>query len=154
MALATAHQFRFVTLVPQTVGLRQELVDSPELRELPLLWAQPGRRTGRIERYHGASVVRPYRWQAETGEGQELAWRVLVGKSTPLAKAKAPRLTAAQQTEWATLATLQQRWQRRALACEADAPQAAILCQRELSLHSHHLTYTVASEWVPAKRAG
>ena len=50
-------------------------------------------------------------------------------------------------------ATLQQRWQRRAFACEADAHQAAILCRRELSLHSHHLTYTVATEWVPAKRA-
>ncbi len=153
LALAGAHQFRFVTLVPQTVSLRQELVDRPELRELPLLWEQPGRRTGQIERYHGASVVRPYRWKAETGEVHELAVRFLVMESTQLAKAKAPRLTAAQQTERAMLATLQQRWQRRAFACEADAHQTAILCRRELSLHSHHLTYTVAPEWVPAKRA-
>jgi transposase len=153
LALAGAHQFRFVTLVPQTVSLRQELVESPELRELPLLWEQPGRRTGQSERLHGASLVCPYRRKAETGEVHELAWRFLVVESTQLAKAKAPRLTAAQQTERAMLTTLQQRWQRRAFACEADARQAAILCQRELSLHSHYLTYTVAPEWVPAKRA-
>src|SRR5215813_7371436 len=31
MALAAEHRIRFITLVPQTVGLRQEVVDSPEL---------------------------------------------------------------------------------------------------------------------------
>jgi transposase len=49
IALAAAHQFRFVTLVPQTVSLRQVLVEAPELRELPLLWEQPGRRHGERE---------------------------------------------------------------------------------------------------------
>jgi hypothetical protein len=48
MALATAHQFRFVTLVPQTVGLRQELVDSPELRAAPAVGtARPAYRADR-----------------------------------------------------------------------------------------------------------
>ena len=37
VALAAAHRLRLVTLVPQTVGLRQELVDAPELAALPLL---------------------------------------------------------------------------------------------------------------------
>jgi transposase len=31
MALAAVHRFRFVTLAPQMVGLRHELVDAPEL---------------------------------------------------------------------------------------------------------------------------
>jgi transposase len=97
-------------------------------------------------------VVRPYRWKTETGGVHELTLRFLVVESTQLAQAKAPRLAAAQQTERATLATLQQQWQRRAFACEADAHQAATRCQRELSLHSHHLTYTVTPEWVPTKR--
>jgi transposase len=153
IALAAVHRFRFVTLVPQTVGLRQEVVDSHELSALPLLWEQPGRRTGQIERYHGASVVCPYRWKTAAGEVHEVPLRLLVVESTQLAKAKAPRLAAAQQVERATLATLQQRWQRLAFACEADAHQAATLCLRELALHSHHLTFTIASEWVPAKRA-
>ncbi len=83
-------------------------------------------------------------------------WRFLVMESTQLARPKAPRLTAMEQTERAMLAALQERWQRWAFACEADAHQAAILCRRELSLHSHHLTYTVAPEWGPrqAGRAG
>jgi transposase len=153
MTLAAAHRFRFVTLVPQTVGLRQELVDAPELGALPLLWEQPGRRQGQREEYRGASVVRSYRWKTAAGEVQELALRFLVVESTQLAKANAPRLTAAQQAERARLTTLQQRWQRRTFACEADAHQDAMLCLRELALHHYQLTYTVAAEWVAAKRA-
>jgi transposase len=153
MALAAAHRFRFVTLVPQTVGLRHMVVEAPELRELPLLWEQPGRRQGELEQYRGASVIRPYRWQSAAGEVQELPLRLLVVESTQLAKAKAPRLAAAQRAEQAMLAELHQQWQRRTFACEADAQQAATLCLRESRLHSNHLTYTVNAEWVPAKRA-
>jgi transposase len=135
LALATAHRFCFVTLVPQTVGLRQELVATPELSTLPRLWERPGRRKGEIEPYRGASVIRPYRWRTEAGEVQETVVRWLVVESTQLAKAKAPLLEAAQQAERAALVTLQQQWQRRTFACEADAHQAAALCLRELSVH-------------------
>jgi transposase len=153
LALAAGHRFRFVTLVPQTVGLRQEVVDVPELRELPLLWERPGRRQGETEHYRGASLVRPYRWKTAAGEVQELPVRLLVVESTQLAKAKAPRLAAAQPTEQDTLAALYQQWQRRWFACEADAHQAATLCLRELAVRYHVLTYTVASEWVPDRHA-
>ena len=152
MALAVEHRFRFVTLVPQTVGLRQEVVEAPELGALPLLWERPGRRQGETEHYHGASVVRSYRWKTAAGAVQELPLRLLIVESTQLAKAKAPRAVAAQQAERATLATLQHQWRRRTFACEADAYQAATLCLRELSLHSHHLTYTVGADWVADKR--
>ena len=59
MTLAAAHRVRFVTLVPQTVGLRQALVEAPELSALPLWWEQPGRRQGEREPSRGASGVRP-----------------------------------------------------------------------------------------------
>jgi transposase len=49
VALAAEYRVRFVTLLPQTVGLRQELVEAPALETLPLLWAQPGRRRGERE---------------------------------------------------------------------------------------------------------
>jgi transposase len=140
MTLAAAHRFRFVTLVPQTVGLRQVLVEAPELSELPLLWEQPGRRQGEREQYRGASVVRPSRWKTGAGEGQEISLRLLVVESTQLAKAKALRLAAAQQAERVMLADCQQPWQRPTFACEADAHQAATLCLRELMLHQHQLT--------------
>ncbi len=78
--------------------------------------------------------------------------RFLVVESTQLAKVKAPRLAAAQEAERARLTTLQQQWQRRAFACEADAHQAASLCLRELTLRSHRLTYTVSAAWVAEKR--
>jgi transposase len=58
-ALAAGPRCHCVTLVPHTVGLRQELVDAPELGALPRLWEQPGRRTEQMERYHGASMVCP-----------------------------------------------------------------------------------------------
>ena len=152
IALAAAHRFRFVTLLPQTVGLRQELVDDPTLRELPLLWERPGRRKGEWEAYHGASVVRPYRWKTAADEVRELPLRWLVVESTQLAKAKATRRAAAQQTERGLLSALQAQWQRRTFACEADAHQAATLCLRELRVNQHQLTYTVSADWVPAKR--
>jgi transposase len=152
MALATEHRFRFVTLVPQTVSLRQEWVEAPELGVLPLLWAQPGRRKGEGEADHGTSTVRPYCWKTVAGERPEWPWRFLVVESTPLAKVKAPRVTAAQQAEQDMLTTLRQPWQRRTLACEADARQAATLCWRAWALLYHHLPSTVDAEWVPAKR--
>jgi transposase len=152
MALAAGHQFRFVTLVPQTVRLRQELVEAPTLRELPLLWEQPGRRKGEREAYYGASVVRPYRWKTAAGEVQELLLRWLVVESTQLAKTKAARRAAAQQAERVLLDSLQAQWQRRTFACEADAYQAATLCLRELRVDQHQLTYTVSADWVPTKR--
>jgi hypothetical protein len=78
--------------------------------------------------------------------------RFLVAESTQLAKTKAARLAAAQQAEQAMLSGLQPQWQQRTFACEANAPQAARLGVRELRLHYHQRTYTVAAEWVPAKR--
>lgn len=152
MTLAAAHRFRFVTLVPQTVGLRQALVEAPELSERPLLWEQPGRRQGEREQYRGASVVRPYRWKTAAGEVPEIALRLLVVESTQLAKAKAPRLAAAHQAEPAMLADLVQQWPRRPFACEAEAHPAATLCLRELRWHQHQLTSLVSAEWVTAKR--
>jgi transposase len=84
---------------------------------------------------------------------QEVLLRLLVVESTPLAKAKAPRLAAAQQAEQTQLVALQQQWQRRSFAGEADAHQAANLCLQELAWHTHQLTFTVAPESVPVKRA-
>jgi transposase len=141
-----------VTLVPQTVGLRRELVEAPELETLPLLWEQPGRRQEECEADHGAAIVRSYRWQTAAGEGQELPLRFLGVESTQLATTKAARLAAAQQAEQAMLAGLHQQWQQRPFACEADARQAATLGVRELRLHHHQRTYPVAAEGVPAKR--
>jgi hypothetical protein len=153
MTLATEHRFRFVTLVPQTVSLRQALVDAPELGALPRLWERPGRRKGEGESSHGTAVVRPYSWKTVTGAMQAWPWRFLVVESTHLAKTPAPRLPAAQHAEQGMLPARQQPWPRRTFACEAEARQAATLCLRELAPPSHQLTSTVDAEWVPAKRA-
>jgi hypothetical protein len=133
MTLATEHRFRFVTLVPQTVSLRQALVDAPELGALPRLWERPGRRKGEGESSHGTAVVRPYSWKTVTGAMQAWPWRFLVVESTHLAKAPAPRLAAAQHAEQGMLPARQQPWPRRTFACEAEARQAATLCLRELA---------------------
>jgi hypothetical protein len=150
--MAVAHRCRLVPLVPPTVSLRQELVDSPARQALPLVWEQPGRPHGEREQYRGASVVWPSRWQPATGAVEAWPWRWLVVEATPLAKAKASRLTAAQQAEQARLATLHQPWPRRPWACEAAAQQAAAVGRRARRLHHHHLPSTVSPEWVPTKR--
>jgi hypothetical protein len=152
IALAAAHRFRLVTLLPQTVGLRQELVDDPTLRDVPLLSERTGRRKGESETSHGASVVRPYRWKTAAGEVQEMPRRWLVVASTPLAKAKASRRAAVQHIERGLLSDRQAQWQRRTFACEADAYQAASLGLKELRVHHHRLADTVSADWVPAKR--
>jgi hypothetical protein len=115
-------------------------------------WEQPGRRQGEREQYRGVSVGCPYRWKTGAGEGPEISLRLLVVESTPLAKAKAPRLAAAQQAASVRLAELPQQWPRRPFACEAEAHQAATLCLRELRLHQPQLTYTVSAEGVTAQR--
>jgi hypothetical protein len=81
-----------------------------------------------------------------------MARRLLVVESTPRAKANAPRLAAAHQAEQAMLADLVQQWQRRTVACEAEAHQAATLCLRELRVHQHQRTSLVSAEGVTAKR--
>jgi transposase len=151
-ALAAEHRFRFVTLVPQTVGLRQEVVEGAELGPLPLLWDRPGRRQGARASSHGVSGGRSDRWKTAAGEVQELPVRFLIGESTPLATATAPRAAATPQAERAALATFHHQWPRRSFACEADAHQAAPRGLQELSVRSYHLTYTVGAEWVADKR--
>jgi hypothetical protein len=121
MALAAAHRCRLVTLLPQTVGLRQALVDDPTLRALPRLWERPGRRQGERETSHGASVVRPSRGKTAAGEVQEMPRRWLVVESTPVAHAKASRRAAVQPIERGLRSDLQAPWPRRTVACGADA---------------------------------
>jgi hypothetical protein len=152
MPLAAAPRLRLVPLGPQTVGLRQALVEAPALSALPGLWEQPGRRQGERAQDRGAAGVRPYRGKTGAGEGQESSRRWLVVESTQLAKAKAPRWAAAQQAARVMLAALQQPWQRRTCACEAAAPQAATLGRRERRWHQPPLPSTVSAEGVTAKR--
>jgi hypothetical protein len=152
MARAAAHRWCLVTWVPPTVGLRPALVEAPELKGLPRLWARPGRRQGETEPERGAAVGRPYRWKTAAGAAQEWPLRLRVGESTHRAKAQAPRRAAAQPTAGRPLAARPRPWQRRTCAGAAAAPQAASVCLRALPVPSHHLTSTVSAEGVPAKR--
>jgi hypothetical protein len=151
-ALATAHRFRVVTLVPQTVSLRREWGEAPERGGLPRLWERPGRRQGECAADHGTATVRPYRGKTAAGARHEWPVRFLVVESPHLAKVNAPRVTAAQQAAQGLLTTLRPPWQRRTVACEAEARQAATLCGRALAVPAHQLTYPGDAEGVPAQR--
>jgi hypothetical protein len=104
-----------------------------------------------MRRVHGRGLQRCLR-QTAAGEMPELALRSLVVESTQLARAKAPRLMAAQQGKRAVLITRLQQRQRRTFASEADARQATVLCLRQSSPSYYHLTYAVGMKWIPAKR--
>ena len=152
VALAAEPRCRFGTGGPQTVGRRPEVGESPAWGAWPWRWARAGRRTGETAPDHGGSGGRAYWGQTAAGARPERPWRCLVVESTPRATAQAPRAAAAPQVERAALVTLQAQWPRRPLAGEAEAPQAATLCRRELAVHCQPLPDTGGPAGGPATR--
>ncbi|GFO96849.1 IS4 family transposase [groundwater metagenome] len=86
LELAYQNDLKFVTLVPNTVGLRDELVR--EEGNFQLLLTKAGRKKGTFEEYRGYSVIRPYVYEIEDKTKVERNIRFLVVESTSLDKKK------------------------------------------------------------------
>ncbi|MFQ6090356.1 MAG: IS1634 family transposase [Candidatus Bipolaricaulia bacterium] len=145
---AREEQIPFVTLVPQTVGLRRQLSEELGAEDLPVLWERPGRRKGELEVFRGRSVKRPYRCRSEEGEERELLLRFLVVRSTQLERRKAATVRRERRRERERLEKRLETWEGREFACEADAQDASERFQREQSLRYHRLGSRVYAEEV------
>jgi len=64
--MAYQNNLSFVTLIPKTVSLRDELVK--EDGDFRLLLTKEGRKNGTFEEYRGYSVIRPYVYETEDGK--------------------------------------------------------------------------------------
>lgn len=84
--MAYENNLSFLTLVPKTVGLREELVRQDG--DFRLLLTKEGRKKGTFEEYRGYSVIRPYVYENDKGETIERTMRFLVVESTTLEKRK------------------------------------------------------------------
>ena len=63
LAYQNQNPVSFVTLVPKTIGLREELVNHKG--DFQLLLTKEGRKKGTIEEYRGYSVIRPYVYEID-----------------------------------------------------------------------------------------
>ena len=86
LAYQNQNPLSFVTLVPKTIGLREELVN--QKGEFQLLLTKEGRKKGTIEEYRGYSVIRPYVYEIDDERKVERIMRFLVVESTTLEKKK------------------------------------------------------------------
>ena len=126
LGLCLDRRLGFVTLVPRTCAVRQELEAWGQPQAvLPLLVEKPGRTQDEAPRaWRGHSVMRPVEVEWSDGRVTQEALRFVVVHSSQLAQQQAHTYAAAQSTEAQALAMHGKRVQARRFACLADAEAA------------------------------
>jgi transposase len=116
----------FVTLVPRTCAVRQELEAwGQQQSALPLLVEKPGRTKDEApRRWHGQSVRRQVEVEYSDGRVAGAVLRFVVVHSSQLAQQQAQTYTAAQAKEAEAVMAHAQYVQAQWFACEADATAA------------------------------
>ena len=126
LGLCLERHLGFVTLVPRTCTVRQELEAwGQQQSALPLLGQKPGRTQDEAPRsWRGQSVVRPVEVEWSDGRVTQEPLRFVVVHSSQLAHQQTLTYTAAQSKEAQALAEHIKRVQARRFACLADAGAA------------------------------
>ena len=116
----------FVTLVPRTCAVRQELEAwGQQQPTLPLLVEKPGRsRAEAPRRWHGQSVMRQVEVEYSAGRTAQEEVRFVVVHSSQLAQQQAQSYAAAQAKEVEAVADHVQRVHAQWFACLPDAEAA------------------------------
>jgi transposase len=116
----------FVTLVPRTCAVRQELEAWGQHQSaLPLLVEKPGRTKDEApRRWHGQSVLRQVEVEYSDGRVAFETLRFVVVHSSQLAQQQAQTYTAAQAKEAEAVIAHAKHVQAQWFACEADATAA------------------------------
>jgi transposase len=148
--LAYQNDLSFVTLVPKTVGLRDELVK--EDGDFRLLLTKEGRKKGTFEEYRGYSVIRPYVYESENGETVERTMRFLVVESTTLEKRKDKKIDTGILSEEEELIKIANSLKKKIFACEKDAQMEASAIKDKKKVLYHSLNFDVKKIEVPVKR--
>ena len=166
LELAYLNHLPFVTLVPDTVGLRDELVR--EEGNFKLLLTKKGRKKGTFEEYRGYSVIRPYVYEIEAKTEDETKdeikdktknkikvernIRFLVVESTSLDKKKSNTINKRIFTEGKELIKMAQGLQKKIFACEKDALAEVSRMKKKEKISYHSLDYKVKKIEIVAKR--
>src|SRR3990170_1236662 len=148
--MAYQNKLSFVTLVPKTVGLRDELVKDDG--DFHLLLTKDGRKKGTFEEYRGYSVIRPYVYETEDGKKVERTIRFLVVESTTLEKRKDKKIDAGIPSEEEELIKIANGLKKKVFACEKDAQMEASAIKDKKKVLYHSLNLNVKKIEVPLKR--
>lgn len=148
--LAYQNNISFISLVPKTVSLRDELVK--EDGDFRLLLTKEGRKKGTFEEYRGYSVIRPYVYENEKGETIKRTMRFLVVESTTLEKRKDKKIDAGIPSEEEELIKIANILKKKIYACEKDAQMEASAIKDKKKVLYHSLNFDVRKIEVPMKR--
>jgi len=151
----------FVTLVPRTCAVRQELEAwGQQQPALPLLGEKPGRTTDEApRRWHGQSVLRQVEVEYSEGRVAQEEVRFVVVHASQLAQQHAQSYAAAQAKEAAAVAHHVQHVQARWFACKADALAAIAEYEgreqgrRPRPWRSHTIRYSLVADTRRTRRA-
>jgi transposase len=124
--LCLEHGIGFVTLVPRTCAVRQELAAwGRQQPALPLLVEKPGRTQNEAPRYwHGQSVLRHVEVEYSDGRVAQEELRFVGVHSSQLAQQQTHTYASAQEKEAQAVADHGQRVQAKWFACLPDAEAA------------------------------
>ncbi|MBU4444566.1 IS1634 family transposase, partial [bacterium] len=150
LAYQNQNPLSFVTLVPKTIGLREELVKQKE--DFQLLLTKDGRKKGTIEEYRGYSVIRPFIYELDDGRVVERTMRFLIVESTTLEKKKGRKIDSGISKEVEELSQTAKNLSKKVFACEKDATAEASTIEEKKKLHYHTLSSNVIKVEVPTKR--
>ncbi len=148
--LAYQNDLSFVTLVPKTVGLRNELVE--EEGNFQLLLTKEGRKKGTFEEYRGYSVIMPYVYENEKEEKVERTMRFLVVESTTLERKKGKKIDAGISAEEEDLTRTTNSLKKKVFSCEKDAQMEVSQIKDKKKVLYHSLNFDVKKIEVPVKR--
>jgi transposase len=150
LAYQNQNPLSFVTLVPKTIGLREELVK--QKGDFQLLFTKEGRKKGTIEEYRGYSVIRPYVYEIDDGRKVERIMRFLIVESTTLEKKKGKTIDSGISKEVEELTQTSRNLAKKVFACEKDATAEASHIEQKKKVHFHTFSLNVKRIEVPMKR--
>ena len=165
LGVCLEHGIDFVTLVPRTCAVRQELEAwGQQQPALPLLVEKPGRTKAEApRRWHGQSVLRQVEVEYSDGRVAQEELRFVVVHSSQLAQQQAHTYAAAQAKEAEALADHVRHVHARWFACLPDA-EAAIAeyegrgqgrrGRRPRPWRYHAVRYRVVADTRRTRRAG
>jgi transposase len=145
IGLLESHGWHFISLVPASFSVRRTLIEqvSDAQAELPMLWEGPGRRTGEVRRYYGAS------FDAELGKHGN--YRHLVVRSDQLTALFDKQLPKTLHKAETRVNKALRRLNRQGFSCPEDAEAAVEQLRQRLRFHT--LTAVIEPELVQEKRS-
>ncbi len=162
LLLTTRYGFHYVTVMPDTVGIREEAIAAllkakASPAGLPLLKEKVSEGGGKVETWHGLSVDLVYEYVEAGADGQKkvtpIPVRCLAVQSSALRERKRETLSRRRLKEREALERASKRLRKRTLSCDKDAEAAARHVIDDLKPRFHRVAATLVAWNRRAKRA-